>query len=244
MPVPAGWLPLPKAELVVFVGLTGVGKTSALSLTLEKLPGGLLPDRRNLTDRIIIIGDDQSVPDRLERFARTRAFRERRPGGMAEILEALSIDPAQLARPVFFDGLRDEAEVRHAAEVLPQARFVALAAGNGVRLARLLGRADPFDVARVPAGGGATESLDDAKGLLSPLEIEALRQAIASGALSLPDVRAKLAIIREEQLSYDPEGALAALSAAAVGRCVVIDTGGLDAETVARRVVAFLSPTD
>ena len=243
MPVPTGWLSLPKAELVVFVGLTGVGKTRALSLTLEKLPGGLLPDRRNLTDRIII-GDDQSVPDRLERFARTRTFRERRPGGMAEILEALSIDPAQLARPVFFDGLRGEAEVRHAAEVLPQARFVALAAGNGVRLARLLGRADPFDVARVPAGGGAAESLDDAKGLLSPLEIEALRQAIASGALSLPDVRAKLAIIREEQLSYDPEGALAALSAAAVGRCVVIDTGGLDAETVARRVVAFLSPTD
>ncbi len=245
-PRPAGWRALAEGDLVVLVGLTGVGKTSTLALVLERLGrGGLLPDRRELTDKVII-GTGAPASDRLERFARTRRFRDEHPGGMAAILAAIAIDPAELREPLFFDGLRGPEEVAHAAAALPRARFVALSAGNAVRLARLLGRADPFDrlgpTARLTEAGrdGDAAALAAAEGLLAPAEIEALRRAISAGRLLPAEVEAKLAIIREEQLSYDPELTFAALRAAAGGRCLVLETDAEDVESVAGRALRFL----
>jgi hypothetical protein len=240
-----GWRPLVVTDLVVFVGLTGVGKTRTLSLTLDGLGrGGLLPDRRALTD-LVVIGEGRPVADRVERFALTRRFRESRPGGMSAILAAMSVDPHQLAQPPFFDGIRGEAEVRHAVALLPKARFIGLAAGCGVRLFRLLGRADPFDRADLPARHAVVEGNEDAllraaRGVLQPAEIETLRHAITAGKVPIADVREKLAIIREEQLSYGPDGALSVLQSLAGGRSLIIDTGAVDLAAAAGRAVAFL----
>ncbi len=232
-PRPAGWRALAEADLVVLVGLTGVGKTSTLALVLERLGrGGLLPDRRELTDKVII-GTGAPAGDRLERFARTRRFRDEHPGGMAAILAAIAIDPAELREPLFFDGLRGPEEVAHAAAALPRARFVALSA-------------DPFDrlgpTARLTEAGrdGDAAALAAAEGLLAPAEIEALRRAISAGRLLPAEVEAKLAIIREEQLSYDPELTFAALRAAAGGRCLVLETDAEDVESVAGRALRFV----
>jgi hypothetical protein len=243
---PTGWLPLGETDLVVLVGPTGVGKTTTLSLTLARLrSGGRLPDRRALTD-LVIIGAGRPVADRVERFALTRRFRERRPGGMSAILAAISVDPRQHAQPLLFDGLRGEAEVTHALALLPQARFIGLTASYGVRLSRLLGRADPFDRVEIPASGAGVDGDDDAileeaRNFLQPAEIEALKCAIAAGDPPISDIRAKLAIIREEQSSYEPGGALAALRSVAGDRSLIIDTGTLDPAGVAARAAAFVA---
>jgi hypothetical protein len=239
-PAPAGWLEAAALDLVVLVGLTGVGKTTLLA-ALGTLPGALsLPDRRRLADAVILAGPAGGPPpgDRAERFAATRRFAADEPGGMAAILAALRLAPGLATGPALFDGLRGEAEVRHAAAALPRARFVALCAPNALRLERLLDRADPFD--RTAAPGGA-DPLAAAEGLLEPAEIDALRRRLAAGALAPAAVAEKLAILAAEQRGYDPERTLAALAAAAPQRTLAIDTAGLDAAATADAARSFIA---
>src|SRR5262245_57245285 len=98
-PTPAGWVPLAERPFVVLVGLTGAGKTTALAaLAGSGVAFHLLPDRRTLTDRVILPAvqaeDGAAAPaaSRLDRFAQTRRFRERHPGGMADVLAGLWVD--------------------------------------------------------------------------------------------------------------------------------------------------------
>ncbi|MFO1056024.1 MAG: hypothetical protein U1E53_03560 [Dongiaceae bacterium] len=238
-PAPAGWLGAAVLDLVVLVGVTGVGKTTLLA-ALGALPGArLLPDRRQLTDAVILAPAGGPPPaDRAERFAATRRFAAAEPGGMAAVLAALRLAPELATGPVLFDGLRGEAEVRHAAAALPRARFVALTAPNALRLERLLGRADPFDRTAAPGG---EDPLAAATGLLEPAEVAALRRRLATGALSPRALAEKLAILAAEQRGYDPGRAVAALAAAAAERLLVIDTAQLGPAATAAAARGFIA---
>ena len=116
---PSGWVAVAQRPLLVLVGVTGVGKSTTLAALAEAgLRYHLLPDRRDLTDRLIIpamqprAGQPVApVTDRKLRFEYTRAYREVNPGGMAQALAQLWIEPAVLPELLLFDGLRGENEV-------------------------------------------------------------------------------------------------------------------------------------
>ncbi|WP_448192354.1 hypothetical protein [Azospirillum sp. sgz301742] len=227
-PLPVGWRSMANAELLVLVGVTGAGKSTAIAAMDErKVAYSLLPDRRVVTDRVIIpLYESEPVFDRVRRFAITQRFTQDCEGGMAAVLAGLAADPSTRGLPLVFDGLRGEAEVAHAAAVLPRARFLVLTAPDSVRLMRLLKRGDAFDRA-APSGetaGGPVLDLPGAEGILSPADIERLRAEVAAGTLEADEVRAKFKIIAAERRNYDPDRTVAALLAAAPERTAVVDT--------------------
>jgi hypothetical protein len=107
---PLGWQHIADCRLVIVVGVTGVGKSTMLSrLGQTERAFTLLPDRRLLTDRLIIaemqVADGLpvgEVRDRRERFKLTRRYRARRPGGMAQALSTLWLDPNEAPPPLVF----------------------------------------------------------------------------------------------------------------------------------------------
>jgi len=275
-PAPDGWTPITARPLLVLVGVTGAGKSTTLdALAAAGLGYRLLPDRRLLTDLLMIpqmqraAGEPVApVHDRKQRFALTRAYRERYPGGMGHALAQLLVDGAppsqftihnsqftiQLRRArgeesanlLLFDGLRGENEVRHAAQALPLARFVMLDAPDAVRVARLMGRHDPFDqlAAAAPAPGATAENfaalgVAEAVGLFTAAEEAALLH-LAQTAAARDGLRRSLAIVAEERRNYDPAATRAALLAAAPDRALVVDTAAHAPAAVAQQILALL----
>ena len=141
--------PLASWPLIVLVGVTGVGKSTALAALSGPTSSGpglrVLPDRRQVTDAVMIGPQaGRAVSDREERFALTAHYREAHPGGMAQALGGLWADPLA-AEPLVFDGLRGLNEVQYAAEAFAAWRFINLHAPDALRVRRLLGRGDAFD---------------------------------------------------------------------------------------------------
>ncbi|MGQ9753771.1 MAG: hypothetical protein ACUVQD_03820 [Thermaceae bacterium] len=221
-----GLVPVKELDLLILVGLTGVGKSSLL----EALALPALPDRRLLVDEYVLprYGAKPPLP-REERFRLTRRFREEFPGGVAEVLARGYAEPEA---PLLFDGLRGEGEVAYALEHLPRARFLLLHARGITRLKRLLLRKDPFDRAEVrPEEREALASL--AQGVLSEAELEEVL------ALAPPsEVLAKLKIVVEEGRNYDPEGPMRLLAQSP--RALVLDTERLTLEEEVEAVRRFL----
>lgn len=243
-----GWAPLVERDLVVLVGLTGAGKSTATAaLESHGIPVGLLPNRRQLTDQVILplyAADGGAVEDRVERFALTRRFAAEHPAGMAGILAALALGPGRPAGPILFDGLRGETEVRHAATLLPRARFLVLTAPDYVRLIRLLRRRDGFD--RAGATGALKLSdadLGDTGAVLSPIELRQLRLWLELGILDPAEVQAKLAIVAAERRNYDPDRTVAALLDAAPERSFIVDTSATPPEMIGALVARILRHT-
>lgn len=261
-PIPEGWRPIRSRPLLILVGVTGVGKSTTLDfLQQSALRFSLLPDRRDLTDRLIIgylqTMDGvpvQPVKDRRERFAFTRRYHQLFPGGMSHALSQLVVDTAMHADWLCFDGLRGEGEVAHAARVLPQARFVVLDAPDLVRVQRLLGRSDRFD--QISSNGAvstaatnaqnslATIGVADGDALFTADEVQALLQSAAppvgTGSIAVDELRAKLQIVVEERRNYDPQAAIAYLKAHAPDRTLLIDTTQVTATAAAQQVVEWL----
>jgi len=249
-PIAADWLCLADLPLLILVGVTGVGKSTTLAL-LEAAdpPVRQLPDRRSLADQLIAkvqmdAGESvRAVTDRAERFDYTRRYREQNPGGLAQALSQLWIDPAIWPQPLCFDGLRGVDEVSYAAEHLPQARFAVLDAPDVVRVERLLGRGDRFDrLSSVTAAGdgSALPGLDvsGADALFTPSEQARLSALVTDGSVSADDLRAKIAIVVAERRNYDPSAAIAALQRLASVRTVVVDTTRNSPEEAARLILA------
>jgi hypothetical protein len=147
-------------EILFLVGLTGVGKSTLLPALLG---GGRskLPDRRELTDKVILpaalrlIGEQaRPVTDRIERFRMTARYRETHPEGIVHALvEYLSGHlPAGEPASALFDGLRGAEEVQAALRRFPDARFLLLDASLETRVERLLARSDEFDRQAAQAG--------------------------------------------------------------------------------------------
>jgi len=93
------WCSIVDIPLVILVGVTGVGKSTTLQAVRDqKFRLTLLPNRRDLTDRLIITLLQQQagsrphlVTDRTERFRLTRQYREQFPGGMGHALSQLLV---------------------------------------------------------------------------------------------------------------------------------------------------------
>ncbi len=251
-PLPAGWQRVAERPLLVLVGVTGVGKSTTLERLLRGRLATLLPDRRALTDKLIIAAMQRAdglepvvVTDRSQRFAYTRRFRAAYAGGMSDALAQLAVAPELAARLLIFDGLRGANEIEAACMALPLARFVMLDAPDAVRVVRLLGRGDPFDrIERIlPDFGGApfqALGLDDAAALFSNDEQTMLLGLVDSGRVSSADLRAKVKIVVEERRSYDPQTTRAALAEHAGERSLWIDTTQHSADDVARLIATHL----
>lgn len=254
------WRSIDTQPLLILVGLTGVGKSTTVEALADAgLSFSLLPNRRSLTDSLIItrlqVEDGQPIQpviDRTQRFDYTRRYREQFAGGMAHALSQLWVNPSKIPTPhLLFDGLRGENEVRHAAELLPRARFIILDAPHFTRVLRLLDRADVFDQVNINAyepnqdfTGDATQRHKDTKtqskneliftmsdldlnnieGILSSSEAKQLESLVQTGDISAADLQAKLRIVLTERQNYDPDAALAALNDIAPTRTFVYDT--------------------
>lgn len=259
-PTPA-WRAIDQYPLLIFVGVTGVGKSTTLDALEAHLAFRLLPNRRTLTDDLIISylqqrdGQPvQPVTDRTQRFALTRRYRELHPGGMGHALSQLRIDADSGADGWYvFDGLRGVNEVSAACAALPRARFVLLDAPDAVRVQRLLGRGDRFDQVALdadpslPAGAVhcfADIDLPDADALFAPDEREHLlalcTPPVGRGTVPVDELRAKLKIVVEERRNYDPTATRVALQTEAPERALVVDTTQVSATAAAAQIAAWL----
>jgi len=253
------WQPLADVDLTIFVGLTGVGKTTTLEAVADLgFTLTLLPNRRTLTDDLLIAelqladGDPVStVRDRAQRFAYTRRYREQYAGGMAHALAQLLVKRNVPTTNVFtidtvdvrylFDGLRGVNEVTHAARLLPRARFVVLTASDFVRVQRLLGRNDQFDqVAVSDKQIEAVDLLGEAASLFSAKEEEQLYALVQTGQVDPAELQAKLKIVQTERQNYDSDASIDALLSVAPQRTLVVDTAIYSPQQVAEQIVTFL----
>lgn len=225
--------------LTVLVGVTGVGKSTALAaLGGDRLR--VLPDRRRVTDAVMILPyAGGPVTDREERFRLSARYRQTHPGGMAQALGSLVADTRHWGRRPVFDGLRGLDEVRYAAQTYPAWRFVALGAPDTVRVRRLLGRADAFDRVRGGAASGdlraALQALPGAAAVFSPAQLDELA-ALGAAGHSPAEVLAKVRIVVSERQHYDPAAAEAALRPLGRRRALLLDTVALGPDQVAQAV--------
>ncbi len=247
-PVPrSGWPGLAERPLTVLVGVTGVGKSTALAALLSG--GGtlkLLPDRREVTDAVMILPlAGGPVSDREARFELTARYRASHPGGMAQALGSLCADPVAWSGPLVFDGLRGQDEVAYASVHFPAWRFVSLHAPDAVRVRRLLGRADAFDqVAGRRVVGGQDSGLDlpaelaalkGVRGVFGAAELDTLAGLVGEGH-SAAEIVAKTRIVVSERRNYDPQAAREVLRLLPAGRSLDLDTDLLAPAEVARRI--------
>lgn len=259
-PLPPGWLPLSETRLAILVGLTGVGKSTAVraaeALAPEIVP---LPERRVLTDTCIIPlmwhggGPHKRPPDRLERLDCTRRFRAQYPGGMGFVLSQLAVDPCMADAVLLFDGLRGDQEVSFAVRAFPAAQFVVMQAPDVVRLLRLLRRNDAFDklynerkvpeiesLERPVTGDWAALSVAGAEAIFTMEEQSMLLALVQGGQCTTAELRAKLRIVVEERRNYDPDAAWQVLRAGAPTRATALDTASQRPDQIARGLVQYL----
>ncbi|MFN3267403.1 MAG: AAA family ATPase [Deinococcales bacterium] len=205
-----GFMPITTLPFYILVGVTGVGKTTTLeALRAEGVTFSSLPDRRKITDAAIFGGE--VVKDREARFAKTAAYRQAHPGGMAEALEQVYV---QLPEPILFDGLRGLNEVQHAATVFPKARFIVLDAPDIVRVERLLGRGDKFDSVQRTS----LRQITGLERIFSPEEIVRLEQN------PHPELGEKVKIVVTERQNYNPKTTNAFLQSLEGNRVLYLDT--------------------
>jgi hypothetical protein len=236
--------------VLILVGVTGVGKSTTLAaLNAAGFGYLLLPDRRELTDRMIIarlqVEDQETIrpiTDRAERFDYTRRYRERYGGGMAHALTSLRVDKETAQQTRLFDGLRGADEVRYAAEHLPQARFLVLDAPDVLRVERLLTRRDAFDQIAATAPTDTSNIFANLPGVdefFGPTEKQHLRGLVDQGDISADDLRTKLSIVITERRNYDPSAAITELTRLAMPRTLVVNTAETKPEEVAQQVIEF-----
>ena len=241
------------SPLVVFVGLTAVGKTTAVEGLLALRQGlELLPNRRWIADRLVLpamleeLGEEIApVTDRRRRFELTRLYRQRFEGGLAHALATLELDASRSSPSYVFDGLRGIDEVRWACAKLPRSRFVVLDAPDSVRLRRLLGRGESFDRAVVGTtfGERLEHSLASVAGIgdvFSASEVRALSNDELIQAHSTAEVIEKVTILVEERRNYDSREAAEYLEAELPAeRILQIDTSSVRPRRVASLIAEW-----
>ncbi|MDE2949156.1 MAG: hypothetical protein OXT68_00185 [Chloroflexota bacterium] len=185
----AGFHGLGSHPLLMLVALTGTGKTTTLAC-LGRVLGpsgmGVIPSRRELADWIALpmmqtLNGEETLPvaDRPRRFAYTRSFARRVPGGMAAVFSWLYLADS-FGDLVIAEGIRGENEIRHALTRFPAWQIVELTLDPLTRLRRLSERRDRFD----RASGAADLSFlpcelrEEAGALLAAGEIDAKAVAI------------------------------------------------------------------
>lgn len=228
----AGFTPLGDLPLRMVCGLTGSGKSTTLN-TLRRSGrwqfSDDLPGRRDLADLIVIptaqLHSGQAITalrDRGERFHWTQVFAERVCRGGSALAFSWLNYRHDGSSPLLSEGLRGAREIDAALRHFPRWRIVELWLEPLIRLQRLSGRDDPFDVS---AGDGADLSY------LPAAQRPRARELLAAGAIS---ARA-LGIAAAEARNY---GAAPWEGAQPGYRCLRMD--GLTPEQAAREVGEFL----
>ena len=237
-------------SLLFLLGLTGVGKTT----TVEALQTGgvsltLLPNRRTLTDELIIPEMQRAaeqpierVTDRLERFELTRRYRETYPGGVVyALVQYLETCAYNDQKTLLFDNLRGLDEAQAAAQTFPSARFILLDAPPLVRLLRLVGRGDRFDQVAATRLENTTfaEQLLALKGLeiFDPYELARLE----AGGIPEADLLKAVRIILGEAQHYDMDAAAAYLRETQTAESFLyLDTADLSPSEVQTQLQVWL----
>ena len=246
--------PLTNFELVIMVGLTAVGKSTVIERLLTEANFTLLPDRRIMTDEIIIgslqVEDGETpyiVKDRVKRFEYTARYRAKHPGGMAYALSRLVVNEHRCGPTILFDGLRGLNEVQYAASYFSGARFIVLDAPDMVRLKRLLKRGDSFDSVKLEKPVAEKYLLTDLKSIPNIETIFSEEQLLditqTSWAANFPahEVVKKVSIVVEERRNYDPHRARAFLREKLPPEYVlVVDTATRSPRGVAEQVQKWL----
>ena len=258
-PVPKGWLPITSFPLLIIVGMTGVGKSTITKVLAEEgLDFTLLPNRRILTERVIIspmlkIQEKLVQPHcRIKRLSYTRLYREYFPGGMGHILASLHINPQEVNSMLVFDSLRGENEVRYAAKALKNAKFVMLTAPNTVRLERLLKRHDSFDwiasqelndhrqIVPEALTNFASLGVPEASDYFTPKEEQEILELVKKQVVTGVELRDKLKIFVEESQNYDSVPTKQVLEAMDTSdRSLIIDTIASPQES-AKAIISLL----
>ena len=248
------WEPISGTRLMILVGVTGVGKTTtvnALRDTAVNHTFALLPNRRTLTDQLII-GELQQmdgeevapVADRAKRFEYTRRYRELNPGGMAHALSQLWVKKERSTAEnhwLIFAGLRGENEVHHAAVLLPNAKFLVLDAPHFVRVQRLLGRGDAFDtISTTGQSSDQDDLLANTGDLFSAEQKSQLISLVTAGQLTADELKSKVEIVWKERQNDDPAAAIQTLRAEAASRTFVADTVTYQPEAIALQTIETL----
>jgi len=255
-PAPSGWKSIATQPLLIVVGLTGSGKSTTIAaLTEHDCNFTLLPNRRVLTDKLIVPamakanGGQVSSTCRIERLKYTRQYRQQFAGGMAHILAQLMVK--ETGSLLVFDGLRGEDEVSYAAKALPNAKFILLEASEKVRLLRLLTRNDAFDritfsspdiakaeVSAETCSSFASLGIPEASDIFTLAEERQLLALARQGMFSWQDLQSKLKIVVSERYNYDPVATRSALLALASDRTLASDTTEHTPQQVAHLVIA------
>lgn len=212
-------------QLIILVGLTGVGKSTVVESLRQSLDFTLLPNRREITNEIIISSLQQAdgetpyiVDDRVKRFEYTARYRAQHAGGMAYALSRLAINAQKTASLLIFDGLRGLNEVQHAATYFPKAQFIVLDAPDAVRLSRLLKRADSFDSTSLDTTLADKNLIADLQAIpnisaiFNDEQLFQIARSTRAADYSIDEVVKKTSIIVEERRNYDPATARVFLS--------------------------------
>jgi dephospho-CoA kinase len=233
--------------MMLFIsGLTGVGKSSTLKTLSSFTDYILLPNRRDLTDQIIIPEVLQAegkplmpVKDRLERFRITAEYRKKHRGG---ILQALQVYLTQQPSGAYiFDNIRGLDECKAAVEAFPQARIIFLDAPPLVRLQRLLGRNDSFDhIHRDLDTSSLLEQLQKLENIQETFEVEQIAK------LKTPDLDDNklidaVAIILAEQKNYNATDAAQYLkNLLSPSQLLYLDTSTMPIAEVTKQIQEWL----
>ena len=240
---------------MIVVGLTGVGKSTVLENLRHHLDFTLLPNRREVTDAIIIAAEQTAadepqlpVTDRLKRFEYTARYRARNPGGMGHALSRLVVKTDRPETHLVFDGLRGLNEVQSAAAHFSQARFVVLDAPDMVRLTRLLDRGDAFDQAAVHTAQSSQNTvaalmgIKDIEAVFNKEECRQIARVARSSGWASDDVVKKTSIIIKERRNYNPDAARVHLQhTVPPARLLTVDTDQHSAAAVTDLVNSWLT---
>jgi len=252
---PPGWKEITSFPLIIIVGVTGTGKTTFTNNLAESgYDFELLPDRRELTDQLIIAPlqreDHQEVRTlpRMQRVPYIRLYQQRHPAGLAYAISQLYVDPAVCSKFLIFNGLRGESEVQYAVDALPEAQFIVLDASNIVRAKRLLKRKDSYD--RTPKYEHKNLSMlekavsFDALGVPEAVQIFSLDEELSllemarNGSVTITELRDILQLLCVERSLYNKDETIATLLSLAPERTLVIDTTTLNPEEVIPKIIA------
>lgn len=232
-----------------------MGKSTTLDLLLADeyfqgcgiCPFGL-PDRRELTERLIIaevqreLGEPIRKLKRLERVSYIKQFKEQRPAGLAYAMSqlALNVQEMQNSETLFlvFDGLRGEEEVKFTLSKMPMARLVMFYTSDVVRLQRLLNRNDDYDNiqgeetrAEIPLAGELKGF-----GFLNSGEINTLLELVASGKIIGEELLNKLTLLEAEYSMYDVHSTRQILQDLGGERVIEVDTTMEKPDQIARKI--------
>ena len=247
---PGGWLSIHDFPLIIMVGLTGTGKSTSIHALLntgKKLT--LLPDRRTLTNQIIIPMMHQGKNkkkslDRSERFACTRRFRKRYPGGMSYILSKLYAQSGKTDGYFLFDGIRGENEIDYAAQFLPSARFVVLHTPDEIRVRRLLTRNDSFDkiVCKTALNNNIFSSkymkISGLNDILNDIQKNTLLKWAKEHNVSSEALHEKLSIVISESLNYNSKKMMTAFNKEPTkNRAYFFDTSSTSSRKIVETIV-------